>query len=264
MNRWKRGAALALAPLLLAGCGGKKEEAPLPVSWEMKSERWTAEGCADGEPCAYVAFFYPVFAGEERLAGSLNGHVRSELVRPEGEGGDRPTPEEDAASFLQTFREFKRASPESPQVWFLERTIEVLPSLHGTIGLRAEERVYGGGAHGNETATLVAFDGAECRRIGLGDLVAPGAAEAFDRTVEKRFREARTLGPDEDLAGAGFWFPGDGRFRAGTNFAAVKEGLLFHFDPYEVGPYSLGPTDFLVPWRDFGKELNGKWASRVR
>jgi len=79
-------------------------------------------------------------------------------------------------------------------------------------------------------------------RIASGD-PPPSSVNA---AAEAAFRAARDLGPGDDLKAAGFWFE-DGRFRLPDSFGLAPEGLLLRFDPYEVAPYALGETDFVVP-----------------
>ncbi|MFH1279434.1 MAG: DUF3298 domain-containing protein [Candidatus Eisenbacteria bacterium] len=266
MNRWKRAPFAPWIPLLLlAGCGGGgKSDAPPAVTWEMVSNSWEDETCAEGGPCTRVSLSYPVFApGDVGVAEEINGYVRGELLRSVSRHGSAPSPADLAAAFIADYREFKARFPESAQVWTMSRSVELLPAPEGVISLRSVTEVYSGGAHGNETANLASFDGKEGRRLSLADLLEQGKSEELDALAERRFREARGIGRGEDLSAAGFAFEG-GRFRPGTNFAAVEEGLLFHFDPYEVGSYAAGPTDFLLSWDDLGKILKREWAPRVR
>jgi len=57
--------------------------------------------------------------------------------------------------------------------------------------------------------------------------------------------------PDSSFAAAGFWFK-EG-FELTPNWGFTRDGMLFHYNSYEVAPYSMGPTDALVPW----SELSG-------
>jgi len=63
------------------------------------------------------------------------------------------------------------------------------------------------------------------------------------------------LGDADDLATAGLWLPKEG-FTLPENFGVVSEGLLFHWDAYEIAPYSMGPIDVTVAAGDLSAILD--------
>ena len=43
------------------------------------------------------------------------------------------------------------------------------------------------------------------------------------------------------------------------NFALCGDTLAFHYDPYEIAPYALGPTDFTLPLAAIREYLRPEW-----
>ena len=39
------------------------------------------------------------------------------------------------------------------------------------------------------------------------------------------------------------------------NFGVMREGLVFHYNPYDVAPFALGPTTITLPWAAVGRHV---------
>jgi hypothetical protein len=130
-------------------------------------------------------------------------------------------------------------------VWFLERKIPVIHADARAFSIEASQFWFTGGAHPNSFATLASFDPATGRRLRLTDVLASGYEPRLLAAAERSFRRAREIPEGQPLTEAGFWFEND-VFTLTDNFAVADSGLAFHFDPYEVAAYALGPTDFVV------------------
>ena len=57
---------------------------------------------------------------------------------------------------------------------------------------------------------------------------------------------------------AGFWFPEEG-FALPDNVGVVADSLLFHWDAYEIAPYSMGPIDVIVPAEEIATIIDQKY-----
>jgi hypothetical protein len=247
-----------LLPGLLASCAGAAGGPPDadaalggPVRYEMRSLERTAGGCPE-EPrgvCAEVELEYPeIEAAPTREAEErLRDAVGTFLLAP-APFVDRPAgAEELAREFLAHQAEVRRSYPEgsSSSGWFFERRIAVLHQDGRVFSLDVSERWYSGGVHPNSSASLASFDPRTGRRLLLDDLVERARVPDLVDLAERRFREVRGIPRGVLLSEAGFTFPQE-TFYVNDDFAVTPEGLAFHFDPYEVGPYALGPTDYVV------------------
>jgi hypothetical protein len=103
---------------------------------------------------------------------------------------------------------------------------------------------YNGGAHGMTETVYAVFDRDAARFVTLADVAGkarlPGLREAVAGELRKRFE----LREDEPLTAAGFF---KDEFELTGNFFLGEEGIGFHWDPYELAPYSFGAIEVVVP-----------------
>jgi len=249
---------------VLAGCAAPREPAPLgdhssgggAVRFQSREVRAASPGCGTPDtPCARltVVLAEPTDGGSEELRENLDTYARhwvvSHLRQHLADDTGRSTASLDqlAAAFLAQHRAFVEEFPDASADWYVE--IEVAP-LHSTAKVATLDlsiSSYTGGAHPNTERQLVSFTVDGGRLLGTDDLTTD--LDALTAVVERRFREARELTPDEDLESAGFWLT-DGRFTLPDNLGVVADGLLVHWNAYEIAPYSMGPTTALVPVGD--------------
>jgi len=255
-------AALALV-LLLAGC-----ETPTPRRTTDVERTWTMHEHhhVSAEDSTEVFLHYPTWAAPRQpaLAESLNMWTRAKLLA----SWESDTTFADTTALIENFLTASaRTHGEFPDhaPWLLNRRIERIADTLGVVSLAFQETSFLGGAHPNAIARHASFDARTGKAIGLDDLFAPAARESLRALGETAFRAARGIAPDADLGGEGFWFEGN-RFAVPDDFAVEPRGLRFQFDAYEVGPYALGPTEFVVPWESLRPLLrtDGPLAAVVR
>lgn len=247
----------AVAVVALAiGCGAPPVgPSPDGGSLVFRISEITAEstGCADDPSrCARVSVttLLPDRGGSEAvrqaidtfLSADVTSRLRSHL--PEEVGLRETRPEALAAAILAEHRAFVAAFPGAPAEWRVEIATAVLHSTPAVVTLDISEIAYTGGAHPMSRRRLVSFDVATGRLLGVDDLTRDVAG--LTALVEHRLRADRGLDPDDDLEAAGFWLPDDG-FRIPDNIGVTADGLLVHWDPYEIAPYSMGSFDVMVP-----------------
>lgn len=202
-------------------------------------------------PCVAVTISYPEVTGAPvpALADSVRAFVIGVAAAAPGVSTEtEPAPSVDsvAARFVADYGEFTAAVPsEFPRPWLLEREVRVVCNTPSIVSLRADESSYTGGAHGMTVARLASFDPATGRRLHLDDWV--DDVEAARLAGERAFRDERDIGDGQSLARAGFSFFEGGRFALSENVMRCGDVLTFHYDPYEAGPYVMGPTDLELP-----------------
>lgn len=132
-----------------------------------------------------------------------------------------------------------------PERWHDDRKVEVIYRDDQVISLRLEEKLQAGGANELATALYVSYSLDRIDRLSMADLFVEGSAKRLNELGEKKFRELRGIAPSRSLADAGFDFPG-GYFRLSSNFAVSGDGLVFRYNPYDVGPFALGATEVVL------------------
>ncbi|HSF16443.1 MAG TPA: RsiV family protein [Vicinamibacteria bacterium] len=248
--------------IILVAC----EEPPAPpppepktLVFDMKTVEDTLAGCTAGAPdCAYVRFDHAtlvetppeLFDGAEAIVDAIEQF----LSRPLREGQEGGPPQRLAERFL---REYRARDDPSEAPWFLERKVFVIHNTHQAVTLSFSERSCLGQPL-RESFRYANFDPHTGERLTLTKVLVEGKLEELRLVAEDRFREVRGLDANTDLEEAGFRFE-EKRFTLTENFAVEANGLSFYYNPGEVAPYSLGPTEIRLSY----DELNGLLSLRL-
>ena len=240
---------LLLCVAALVGCGSNSasKSAKYPVAEFKMVSAGREEGDPNGGDPARVSLRWPEFTStasataKDSMAAWIAARVLAPAVQDQAPGDTTAI----IAQFLDVYRAFKSQYPAATGGWYLERSVDVLADSLGVVTLDMRENSFGGGAHPNTARWLASFDPTG-HQLSAADVLAEGKRESLDTIAQVYFRMARGLGPDDSLDQAGFQFPGP--FRVNDNVGVTPAGLLFYFNDYEVGPHSMGPTEFTVPW----------------
>lgn len=241
---------IVLLAIFLSGAAPAcKRAAPLSHTYHEISRGY--EHCKPTDPnCTFFRFEYPIFAeGPSRQAlKAINDRIMAFLLTPTGEKTAKD-PEEFAKIFFSEFGDFHREFPNAPQVWSLERKVQILVENPSILSLSLNESQYLGGAHPNASERLLSLNPETGSSYSLSDFFAPGYAEKLNTLGEKAFRKVREIPEGQSLEDAGFEFKG-GRFQLNDNYAAGAQGLIFYYNPYEVAAYVMGPTEVVINYAD--------------
>ena len=240
-------AIVAAIGALAVACGGS-DETTAPRFVEREVVR-SVDDCAPGSPdCAWVKLrWLDAEDGADAARTAIDDWIVTRILDPLGDDWVVNAPEDVAEALLDDRAAFVAEFPDASTAgWYLEREIRRLPAPDGMVSLEFTERMFTGGAHGMESIRLVTFRTSDGALLGLDELVPPADRAAFLDAIEATFRATRGLGPDQDLADAGFFIEGN-RLPPTDNVARVHEGLRLRYDAYEIAPYAMGATDLTVP-----------------
>lgn len=247
-------AFLALATMLGACTPAPRPAAPLLTSTAVHVSHFSG-----GTDSSRVGLGWPRFeGGAAGVADSIDARIRAFVLAGWGEGGAFA---EEETLMRVFFAEQARLALETgfDAGWFLDRAVEIVGDTLGTLSLSFTESSYLGGAHPNTSTRYEVFDRRDGRRLTFADLFRSSARDSLSAVCEPYFRTARELTHDASLDTLGFWFEGD-RFRVNDNVAVTATGVRFRFDPYEIAPYAMGPTDFVVPFAALRSFVRGDGA----
>jgi len=150
--------------------------------------------------------------------------------------------------FLISYEEFHNEFPEAPQEWEINSVGKI--RIYGNyISQRFDSYYNTGGAHPNSATTFLNFNFLTGKEIDLINLIKENKFGELSSLCEKKFREARELSPQESLTEAGFWFEDD-KFFLTDNFGFTSNSLIFYYNPYEIAPYVMGPTEIEVNFNE--------------
>lgn len=103
---------------------------------------------------------------------------------------------------------------------------------------------YRGGAHGVNTLTALVFDKKSGEQIQEKDILVDNYSLSLSSLLQKHLPEAFDGNEEEydslfitDIVSNG-------------NFEPGKTGITWYYQPYEIGPYSLGVIPVSVPWNE--------------
>lgn len=234
--------------LMLASSPATSEAPQSDEKFEMTTVKRVFGKCEnDGSSeCATLTLTYPVFSQEFDHAVRMNGLVLALALRGDDDDATAapPTVDQFAEAFFSEFREFRKDVPNAPVGWEREINVDVSDMNSRFVSLRKHTYEYTGGAHPITFATYVTYSLTDFHQVTLPELFGPDYVKKLNPVVEKYFRIAREIPAGQSLEDAGFTF--ENGFSVNDNFTVDRDGLTFYYNPYEVAPYVMGPTEVHV------------------
>lgn len=124
--------------------------------------------------------------------------------------------------------------------FYAESKYKILYNSNSYITIAIIGNSFQGGAHNNPTAAVATFNTQNGNILKWGDILAN--SEAFKKLVEKKLLVERA-----DAFKDGFKFDDIFKFKLPDNYGLVKGGIYLHYLHYEIMPYALGSTSFVIP-----------------
>ena len=231
---------------LLVAC--KNEDKSIhPATFTLESTNITrtegnCDSQADRSNCVQIGLQYPVVkSGPESLRKNVATWTKDFLVSlldPALELDD----ETSLSSALEGFIEIhKEMAANIPEHFSLDVSDTVLLQNAHHLTLRMDARSLKNGVHSHAAAAVATFDMKSGKHLRPVDLV--NDLEKLYALAELKFRETRKTAFE-----AGFDFSENWPFVIAQNVGLTTEGLFFCYVPYEVAPYSMGYTEFVIPY----------------
>lgn len=117
----------------------------------------------------------------------------------------------------------------------------IVNAEHQILSILISQSSFTGGAHPNYFFTCLNFNVQTGEEIKMDELFISGYSRALDQIAEKEFR--KQYGDDD------WWFFKKGEFPLNDNFNITPGGLLFRFNPYEIGPYAAGAPQIFLSYK---------------
>jgi hypothetical protein len=248
---------ILLAASLLFSCKnepGKTETATPVVLESVKVNKKEGTDCDKGEDfqnkCAEVSLSYPsVKTGNDALkkavedwsmqfiTGTLNPAISTE-------DGPVSMPIDSAMqAFFQFHKEATVDMPEGPGYFTVEVIDTVLLNDGKRLTLKLDSYSYMGGAHPNSYSNVATFDVATGSIVKLENLVTD--LNKLESLALAKFKVEKA-----DAFAEGFEFTPDWPFALAANTGVTDIGIYFCYNPYEVTPYALGYTEFVLTFEE--------------
>lgn len=196
-----------------------------------------------------ISFNFPVITGAmpDSARKKVNQAIRRIVLSENAKDIAYRSPEQRARTFIQSFKEYLREDAEFATPWEMRFSGRVSLNTTHLLGIQIEEQNFMGGAHDNFSFYTLNFVRETGQILRLDDLFIMGYQGYLLPIAERYFRKAQDIGMQENLTNYGYEFP-NGEFTLAKSFMLGENALMFDYQPYEIGPYSLGRISFEVPY----------------
>jgi hypothetical protein len=244
---------LACALILVLSSLACRRAAPPEPHFRVETRKFERHvpGCGDAsrrpEPCLTFHVQWPevVEAATPDAAKKINTAIQARLQPADAPRGL----DKEAAEFTADYARVHAQFPDASITYFIRRQAQVVYSGPTLVSIEIESSEFRGGPHPNSARAYLNLRPRSGAPVELAELLVGGTMPRLLTVAEHAFRRERGIDDGSALSVAGFSFPTD-HFSLPENWGIAKAGLVFHYNPYEVAPYALGPTTILVAWRD--------------
>ncbi len=207
---------------------------------EVKLEDPSCDSLA--ENCAHVLINYPVFTEQNMEA--ANKLISKRIVDLLGQKDSDMNLDVNSAAnnFIKEYADFKAENPDSQQIWSFRLKSRVSYSDNEKVSILFASEVYTGGAHASQTQMYMNFD-ANGNLLKAEDFIAN--MNKFKIVAEQNFRMRKGMKVGQTYSDAGFNFPED-KFTLPENIGIADSLYIIQYNPYEIAPYSTGPTQLII------------------
>jgi hypothetical protein len=246
-----------LAMALIAGCesGQSTDEIEnISITFRQFQDKYKTGPCeGEGSPCFEIAFSYPELEqGPLDLRNAFSAEMAALVQEKMKDFIADPMQAQNTEDLInQLFAEyntyFEQAEGDFNGLnnWIISVNVEPLYQTEELVSLSIETYSFTGGAHPDQFITFKNYFLPSLEECKLSDLVSDQEALLMD--AESIFRNKYKIAENESFAEKGYWFENDA-FSLTDNFGISSTGLIFRYNPYDIGPYAIGAHEIKVPF----------------
>ncbi len=237
--------AFCILLILLVNCG-KKETLNIDLL-EVNGEQ-----CAN---CPEVKISLPRVTDNNKVAKIVNTALREEVISllSFDDSIQISNLEEAVASFRKGYQHIRNLYPDEMPGWKAEIKAEVSYEDPYWLSIRLNSYTYTGGAHGYASVRYLNFDKSRGAELEAWELFTNQGD--FQRFAEDKFRLQENIPDGKPINSTGFMFEED-RFYLPENIGLTTEGVMLHYNQYEVASYADGPIELTLPFGEVRRFLN--------
>lgn len=221
---------------------------------------WETGNCqTENDPCFKIEISYPQFVEvNSKPLAKINAKIEQEITNSlqgyqfqENRNSEDKNLNEIVEEIFSYFNQEIEDNNLITNSWAIELEGKQESKTENTLTILISSYSYLGGAHPNSYQTYLNFNQETGELIQLEDIILD--QEAVLSIAEQQFRTTYDLSPDDPLTKAGLF---KNEFVFPQNFAITNKGLIFLYNPYEIGPYAAGYYEFTIPWESLAGLVN--------
>lgn len=229
-------------------------------------ERYSPSCKGDSSLCASFSVSYPMLTqgDDPQVVQQINQAVQHEAKRalwvgdPDQDVSGRSL-DDISAQFFTDYQRVQEETDMQPMPWAVEAVGELIYQSETIITVAMSSYQFTGGAHPNTYTAFLNFDRQTGQLLKWPDILVDSTA--FAHLAEQQFRKARQIGSNTALDKAGFFW--GGAFHPPSNFSLEENGLRLFYNNYEIAPYALGPTDFVITYSQLSDVVKPKFIAQA-
>lgn len=212
--------------------------------YESKNYIASQGNCANADDCFRISFNYPYFINNNpALNDSLNKLCCFYLIPYPVTARKNCDFKASADEMLKDYAEELEAGILNSS-WFYDAVAYIIYQDSIVVSISISREEFMGSAHPNHTEKIVSLLKSNGKSLKLEDVFTD--LQEIKNIAELQFRKIHNIKPDTKFSDEGF-FMEDG-FELTDNFCFQKDGIMFFYNTYEIGPYSMGFTELLIPY----------------
>jgi hypothetical protein len=148
-----------------------------------------------------------------------------------------------------------------PLNWYYNETLAYNSGNARLAVISREWDYYTGGAHGMRNRDYYVFSLDDKRQLVLNDIIREEAKPDLGNLEEAALRKQMEIPEWIPLSEKGFF---EDTLEKMDDFFLAPHGLGFQWDPYEIGPYSMGIMEVVIPYGELHGVLTGLGLSVIK
>lgn len=238
---------------LLLSCSGnedKNEKEALAYTYvTVEHSHPTCEDQDQDKRCMEISYTFPRFTSESSIPvkDSLQHAFASFLFDNKRKPLKMESFKELTRDMFALYDSTLTTLPDYNLPWELRLGIRFIYQTPEYLSLKFGEYEFSGGAHSNELHLYRTYSIPDGKRLTLSDLIKNNSMNRLTALADSLFRSEKELPEEATYEDHSYFFKG-GEFSLNNNYALTKEGVLFYYNPYEIAPFSEGPTRLLLSY----------------
>jgi len=226
----------------LNSCSSDKQTSNNYLHFEKKTIEEQYGICKEDSACGKINIEYPIFSDNNK---KVDDTINSDITKSISVFYDAKTIEETSKKFIKEYSDFINEFPDAPSNrWYMNMIYTVNNNTEKVLALKFYTEGYTGGAHGFRMTTYTNYNPKTGEKLKLSDVVTD--VDKVTAIAKDVLIKDYKLDANKSLNDQGFWFVDD-IFKLNDNFEVSPKGITFHYNQYDIAPYSMGPIEINIP-----------------